>query len=350
MSMYKKLRSAKLSDVLDYYQHDLQMENFARRTVESKVSMVRRFSDWCDERGIDRPDAISEESLLGYRRYLYHQKHHLTGKPLDPQTQSQYLMAVRAFCAWMTKREILVRDPSLNLELPRQRQRKLADVMTFDEINSLLNAPDVTTPLGIRDRAILETIYSTGLRASEIDRLEQGEIDYQRNLARVRSGKGRKDRVAPIGTQAIEWIEKYRLDVRPTLANIKSGNVLFLSCRGRSMGREMLSRIVGRYKATLGITKRGGCHLLRHTAATLMLENGADLRSLQTFLGHERLGTTEMYTHMTLGHLKGVHQNTHPTGDETLRKLEEERKRRIEEEAKANKPESDKKPSSDNNS
>ena len=349
--MYKQLRNAKLSQVLDRYEHDIQMDNFAERTVISKVRLVRRFTLWCEERGIERSDEVTEDVLMGYRRHLYHQKHHRTGRSLDPLTQTQYLIAVRSFCRWMTKREILVRDPSLNLELPRGRQRQLADVLTLTEVNALLSMPDVTTPLGIRDRAILETFYSTGIRVSELQKLSAGDIDYERKLVRIRSGKGRKDRVAPIGTQATEWIDKYRLDVRPRLVNSAlagptSGSELFLSYRGRRLQRVMLGKIVRRYLEAAGIEKRGSCHLIRHTAATLMLENGADLRSLQTFLGHEKLGTTEIYTHMTLGLLKGVHENTHPTGDEQLKRAEQERKRR-EEEAKAkNEPESNDKPKS----
>ena len=311
------------------------MENYAPRTVLCKMQLIRRFEDWCDQRGIERGEEITEESLQGYRRFLYHRKHHLTGKPLNPKTQAQYLTGVRTFCQWMTKRAILMRDPSLNLELPRQRQRQLADVLTLDEINTLLSMPDVTTPLGIRDKAMLETFYSTGVRVSELQKLTAGDIDHQRNLIRIRSGKGRKDRVAPIGTQAIEWLDKYRLDVRPTLVSDQTGSEMFLSCRGRRLQRVMMGKIVRNYIAAAGIEKRGSCHLLRHTAATLMLENGADLRSLQTFLGHEKLGTTEIYTHMTLGHLKSVHENTHPTGDQRLRKSQEEYKREIEKEAKA---------------
>ena len=140
-------------------------------------------------------------------------------------------------------------------------------------------------------------------------------MDASRKLVHVRAGKGAKDRVVPIGTSALDWIDKYVLDVRPDYTGPHAGSRLFLGLHHRPISRNQLAQIVRAAIDTAGIQKTGACHLLRHTAATHMLERGADLRSLQTFLGHEKLDATQIYTHMTLGRLQQVHEQTHPTGD-----------------------------------
>ena len=318
MSVSKGLRQAKLSTVVERFLLDLQLRNYAPRTVKGETSALKRFTDWCGERGINRAAEITADVLGGYRRFLYHYVHPLNGKKLSFSTQAKRLISLRCFCRWLAKHEIIAKDPSLNLEIPRVKKRQLADVLTLDEVNALLAQPDVSKPLGIRDRAILETFYSTAIRANEMANLMLGDIDPSRKLVRILSGKGDKDRIAPICRQALEWIAKYQQDVRPVLANDKSGNTLFLGEKGKPLSRVMLGLIAKRHLRAAGIQKRGACHILRHTAATLMLANGADLRSLQTYLGHELLATTQIYTHMTLGRLQEVHEKTHPTGDKRI--------------------------------
>ena len=178
-------------------------------------------------------------------------------------------------------------------------------------MESLINAPDLTTAVGLRDRAILETLYSTGMRRSELVKLNLDDIDAERRLITIRQGKGRKDRVVPLGERALEWLIKYRDEVRPERLD-DSTDKLFLSTLGNSIHPNNLSAMVRGYLVAAGITKRGSCHMLRHTAATLMLENGADLRSIQTLLGHQNLNTTQIYTHVTIQRLREVHDQTHP--------------------------------------
>jgi integrase/recombinase XerD len=176
----------------------------------------------------------------------------------------------------------------------------------------LINQPDVAQPLGLRDRAILETFYSTGIRCSELCDLQVYDLEADRGKVKINQGKGDKDRVVPIGKRALSWIEKYSVDVRPALAARTNTSTLFISCFGRPLGRNNVSAIVKSYLRIAGIKKHGSCHLLRHTATTLMMENGADLRALQMFLGHERLNTTQIYTHVSITCLKEVHEKTHP--------------------------------------
>ena len=190
-------------------------------------------------------------------------------------------------------------------------------MLTATEAETILNATDITTPLGLRDRAILETLYTTGMRCGELRNLDVYDLSAERAVIAIRQGKGRKDRMVPVGERALAWLEKYLLDVRPELVTHSNETVLFVTQKGHRFGRNHLSYLVRRYIEKAGITKKGSCHLFRHTAATLMLEGGADLRSLQMLLGHARLTTTQLYTHVSIQRLKEVHAKTHPAKPDT---------------------------------
>jgi len=180
-------------------------------------------------------------------------------------------------------------------------------------VESVMTATDVATPLGLRNRAILETFYSTAIRCSELLALQVYDIEVDRGVVKVRQGKGRKDRVVPISQRALTWLNKYTLDIRPDLISRTELASLFVSYSGRALTRNNLSAIVRGYIVAAGAGhRRGACHLLRHTAATLMMENGADVRALQMYLGHRRLNTTMLYTHVSIQHLQDVHRRTHP--------------------------------------
>jgi integrase/recombinase XerD len=166
--------------------------------------------------------------------------------------------------------------------------------------------------LGVRDRALLETLYSTGLRRMELANLHIGDLDRSRGVVLVRAGNGAKDRVVPIGERAVRWVERYLADARPRLMRDAKDETLFVSRQGGKLGLAALSHLIGNYVLATGITKEGACHLFRHSMATLMLENGADLRVIQEILGHASLGTTQVYTHLSIGRLKLVHAATHP--------------------------------------
>ena len=323
MSNLQNLRTANLIAIVERYLLDIRLRNFSPRTVESNTLTLRSFARWCDDLGITRAREITDEVLSGYRRYIFHYINPASGKPLKFSSQAYRLTTVRTFCRWMVKSKITDTDPTLNMEIPQVTKRRIAEVLTIDEVHALLAAPDVSQLLGIRNRAILETFFSTAIRASELRNLQLADIHASRGVVHVRHGKGDKDRLVPIGKQATEWIEKYRIDVRPALANNHSGTCLFIGQRGKRLSREMLALIVRQCMKDADIKKIGACHILRHTAASLMLEAGADLRSLQLYLGHEKLDTTQIYTHMTIGRLKDVHGRTHPTGDERLENRDE---------------------------
>ncbi len=311
---------------IDRFLFDLQLQNFSPRTVEAYTSTLGSFCRWCEERGVASIGELSEEAISGYRSHLFHHISLSTGRKLSFNTQSHMLYAVRSFCRWLFKEKWIAIDPTLHLKIPCAKNRVLADVLTAAEMGALLNVPEIKTPLGLRNRAILETFYSTAIRATELRNLCVADVDTARTLVHVRQGKGGKDRLVPIGSQALDWIARYRAEVRPSLIGPDSENRLFVGLRGLPLSREALAMIVKEAMKKAGIEKRGACHLLRHTAATLMMENGANLRALQTYLGHSKLDTTQVYTHLSLGRLKEIHQKTHPTGDQRLSKEKRKRK------------------------
>lgn len=184
--------------------------------------------------------------------------------------------------------------------------------LTDAEITQVLAHASLATPIGLRDRALLETGYSTGLRRMELIRLRLYDLDRARGVVVVREGKGRKDRVVPIGERAIAWLEKYLAEARPAFVAEPDEGRVFVTRTGRPFHPNHLSRLVRHYVIAAGIAKKGACHLLRHTMATGMLEHGADVRVIQEILGHARLTTTQLYTRVSIRLLKAVHTATHP--------------------------------------
>jgi integrase/recombinase XerD len=174
--------------------------------------------------------------------------------------------------------------------------------------------PNLQDPLGVRDRAILETCYSTGMRRTELVRLALSDLDWGRRLVLIRQGKGRRDRLLPIGSRALVWVARYLAKVRPRLVRAPDSGTVFLTARARPFHPNHLSAFVRGYVDAAERGKRGACHLLRHTMATLMLEGGADIRFIQEMLGHAKLTSTQRYTHVSVQQLQAVHTATHPEG------------------------------------
>lgn len=203
-------------------------------------------------------------------------------------------------------------QPGERDELPRPEKRLPKAVLTPDEAEAVLHQPDLETLVGLRDRVILEVFYATAIRRLELGALKLWDIDYERACLTVRQGKGNKDRIVPLGERAQAWLEKYRDEARPSLVAGRDDATLFLSVHGTPLDATRLSERVRGYVRKAGVNKPGSCHLFRHTAATLMLEGGADIRFIQALLGHESLETTQIYTHVAIGKLSQIHAATHP--------------------------------------
>lgn len=206
----------------------------------------------------------------------------------------------------------ILHNPASDLDLPRLEKRIPRTILTAQEAERVLLGPDIGTAAGLRDRAMLETLYSTGIRRRELLRLRLYDLDRERSTLTIRQGKGRKDRMIPIGERALAWVEKYLREARPLLAIEPDDATLFLTQNGEPFSPATLSTLARNYITQANLRKSGSCHTFRHTMATLMLEGGANLRYIQQMLGHESLNGTEVYTHVAIRKLQRIHAATHP--------------------------------------
>jgi len=300
-----------LTTHVEHYLEWLRVHNRTETGIDSKWRELKPFLWWSQERGLKMPGEITRVMLESYQRWLWRYRKK-NGQPLGATTQRSRLGAVRLFFSWLCKQRVLDANPASELELPRVEKRLPIEALSRSEVETLLSVPDVADPLGIRDRAMIELLYSTGIRRTELCRLELSDLKTEKRLLAVRQGKGRKDRVVPVGTRALQWVEKYLGDVRPLLALSPDTKALFLSGYGDAFNPQVLGRIVSRYIDHADIGHRGGPHLIRHTCATHMLEGGADIRYIQQLLGHEKLETTAIYTEVSIVQLQAVHARCHP--------------------------------------
>ena len=280
-------------------------------TVSGRERLLKGFIVWCDDRGLDRPQDITRPILERYRRHLYYLRK-ANGEPISFANQGQRLSAIKALFKWLVKQNHILYNPASDLELPRVHKRLPQHTLTHEEVGRILNQTSLHGELGIRDRAIIETLYSTGIRRNELVYLKLYDVDTRNGTLMVREGKGKKDRMVPLGQRACDWVDKYTEDVRPGLVTGADEGWLFLHEYGEPFYHNRLTDLVRKYLEAAGIEKPGACHIFRHTMATLMLDNGADIRHIQAILGHSQLSTTEIYTQVSIRKLKEVHALTHP--------------------------------------
>lgn len=289
----------------------MRVKGFSENTVLGSLDSLRYFFNWADMRGIRQPREVTKPVLERYQRFLYHYRKQ-NGEPLSFRTQNSRLSYVRNFFRWLARGNYILSNPASDLELPRIEKRLPRSFFSAAEADAIINQANLATPIGIRDRAIMETFYSTGIRRSELARLTVYDIDSERETVLIRDGKGKKDRMVPIGSRALHWINKYLREVRPILAIEPDEGLLFLTKDGLSICLDFLTIMVKRYVEAARIRKKGSCHIFRHSMATLMLEGGADIRFIQQMLGHNRLESTEIYTQVSLRKLRAVFLATHP--------------------------------------
>ena len=289
----------------------LRVQNYSERTIESREHHLREFVKWAHERSLSRPSEITKPILERYQRHLYHHRKK-NGQPLSFRSQHGCLVPVRAFFKWLCKQNHLLANPAADLDLPRAEKRLPKHVLTAAEAERVLAMPAVGDPLGVRDRAMLEAIYSTGMRRMELLGLKLYDLDAERGTVFIRQGKGKKDRMVPMGERAFSWVMRYVEEARPSLALTPDDGTVFLTNVGLAFEPNRLTQLVRDYVNAAEIGKTGSCHLFRHTCATLMLENGADIRFIQQLLGHEKLETTQIYAQVSIRMLKEVHARTHP--------------------------------------
>lgn len=296
---------------LAQYQEWLLVNHYSEATAQSKAKYLRYLVAWCVERGITRPVEMTRPILERYQAHLYHRLKE-NGEPLSITSQRNHITSFKSFFAWMARSNHALYNPASEIPVPRLSRRLPKHVLSVSEVERVLALADPKTPLGIRDRALLETLYSTGLRRMELVALKLFDIDHDRGTLMVREGKGRRQRVVPIGDRALRWIDKYLREVRPGILAPPDEGYLFLTHRGGPFEKSSLTEMVRVYIDRAELGKKGAVHLLRHSCATLMLEGGADVRYVQALLGHAKLETTQLYTHVSIRKLKEVHDACHP--------------------------------------
>jgi integrase/recombinase XerD len=302
--------SAKLSRVLRLYRDDL-VARYSARTVPSFLSSVRFFLGWLEGRGVELLEARPQD-LLAYQGELLTLSSR-RGKPYALATQHAFLTALKNFYRFLFRRGFVLADPAASLHLPRKDKRLPRVILSRREVLRLLDSVRERSAAGLRDRAILETLYATGIRASELGNLTPYDVDAEGRLLRVVLGKGAKDRVVPLTDKALQAIERYLEQARPKLVRGKTAH-LFLQARGGKLRRSELARLVAERARHAGIRKHVTPHTLRHSVATHLLQGGADIRHIQALLGHACLSTTQIYTRVEMQDLRRVIRRAHPRG------------------------------------
>lgn len=321
-----------LRAMLPVYAEAMQMRNYAGPTIETQRMLMRWFTVYAEERAVVHLRAVTRPLVERYQRHLYTLQVRIGGgpgryeravgtlKPLSIAGQHGRLWAVVRFFRWCVRSGHLEHSPATCIELPRLPRKLPKPALTVAEVEQIAAVLDVATPAGLRDRAMLEVLYATGIRRSELTALTLDDVDRERGVVRVRCGKGQKGRVVPISVRALAWVDRYLAEVWAAVPAAREHRRLFViigSPRQRENGRPLaapiVTRLMGGYLVAAGIAKPGACHIFRHTAATLMMENGADIRAIQDYLGHSDLKTTGIYTNVSLKYLKEQHAKSHPS-------------------------------------
>jgi integrase/recombinase XerD len=273
----------------------LQVRGYSEYTIRGRKVAITFFIDWAYDHGLSEPIEVTRPVLERYQRHLFFYRKK-NGEPLTFRSQHGYLVPLRVWFRWLTRQ---------NHILPK-------NILSLEEVERVMAQPDIAEPIGLRDRAILELLYATGLRRLEVIRLKLFDLQLDRGLILVNQGKGRKDRYVPIGERAAAWLRKYIAEARPQLAIEPDDFTVFLTADGEPFSRDHLTWTVRQHMVASKTGKAGACHLLRHCMATHMHENGADIRHIQALLGHEDIKTTQIYTQVAIRALQQVYAATHP--------------------------------------
>lgn len=309
--MRKKLNLKELGQCAEFYFEDSMALGESNATLKTKRVLLTRFIEWAATQGVCNIKELDMLVLEEYRRYLnkYRKRN---GDPLDISTQYSRLIAVTKFIKIMDYYNVIDGAFAKKFRLPRVPRRLPKDIPTTDDVEKVLNQSLIMGRLGIRNRAIIEVFYATGIRRIELVNLNMKDVDFKRQILTVREGKHKNERNVPIARCALDWIERYLKELRPRLASLASGDALFITETGRQMKPHKVTDMAIKCVNRSGIDKKGACHILRHATATEMLRNGADIRQVQEMLGHSDISSTQIYAHVTIKDLNRVYYETHP--------------------------------------
>ncbi|MDK2820054.1 MAG: integrase/recombinase XerD [Clostridia bacterium] len=293
-----------MHQLLDEYLYYLVVERgLAENTLQSYSTGLEQYIKYLKEAGVNSFNEVSRGLIVAYMVKMQQ-------KGKSPATICQHLAALKSFHQFLLREKLVDNDPTANMESPRQ-SKKLPQILTVDEVEKLLAQPRLDTPAGLRDKAMLELLYATGLRVSELIKLTVDQVNLEGEFIRC-MGKGSKERIVPMGQVACFYVRTYIEKGRGKLIKEKTEPALFVNQHGRSISRQGCWKIIKAYARAANLKKDITPHTLRHSFATHLLENGADLRSVQELLGHADIGTTQIYTHLTKKKIREVYDQTHP--------------------------------------
>jgi integrase/recombinase XerD len=295
-----------MHQLLDRFLHYLIVEKgLSKNTIEAYSHGLNRFLNYLRRKGMEE---VREISKLDIREFLLF----LKKKGLSSKTLARNLVSIRVFMRFLTEESILSANPAEEIESPKTA-KTLPKILSLEEVETLLEQPDTQIPQGMRDRAMLEMLYATGMRVSELTQLQVNNVHLEAGYVLI-YGKGSKERIVPIGNEAMKWARRYMGETRERLLKKRESPFLFVNRSGKPMSRQNFWKSIKAYGRRAGIRKRIAPHLIRHSFASHLLERGADLRSVQLMLGHVDISTTQIYTHVTGERLKKIHQRYHPRG------------------------------------
>ena len=300
-----------INTFIERYKNHLTVLNYAAGTIKGHTLSLNRFIAYLRENNIFEIPSVTRDTIKDYQIALYEEINR-KGQPNSVCSQNNRLKVVKSFFRYLAEENYIVGDPAKDISYAKIPKRLPRSILTKTETRKLLKMPDTKTVLGYRDRTILEALYSTAIRREEITNLMLQDVDYNEGFVRINSGKGKKDRVVPIGKIACRYLENYIKAVRPSLIRDPYNNHLFLSMKGNKLSKNMIWEIVKRYTKKAKLKKNISPHTFRHTCATLMLRNKANIRHIQEMLGHSSLDSTQVYASVSITDLKEVHSRCHP--------------------------------------
>jgi integrase/recombinase XerD len=288
----------------------MEMRKLSPHTVRLRLDAMGMFAAWLAERSVTDAASVTRPMVESYQRYL-HRYRKKNGEAMGVGGQYQRLKGIEHFFRWCSRKNHIAANPAADIEYPRLG-RSLPDFFTGAELERIFAVPDLNTAEGVRDRALLEVLYSTGIRRSEAAHLTLMDLERGQNVLRVVKGKGGRDRYVPIGQRALAWLDRYLSEVRPRWCVDAGDYALFYTPARRAMSPSQVTQRTGRIVAKAGLSGRGSCHRFRHTFATHLLENGCDLRLIQGMLGHAGMEMTARYAQVSIKQLCAAHEAFHP--------------------------------------
>jgi integrase/recombinase XerD len=302
-----------LTDCLTYYLDYCLSHGESAQTINGKRRMIDRFILWCVLHDVENIQQIDQALVDDYQLYAYRNYKGRNSPQIQMDTLRNIMTAIKRFVWRLYCNDVIERNPLDKMELPKNSKRLPKNILDKEQVLQVFEMPLMFGIRGYRDRALLELLYASAVRRKELVELRIKNIDLKHQMLSINQGKGRKDRRVPLSLRACQWVEFYLNDIRPRIATLQSMDYLFINNTGKHYTPHTASDLVHKYLLLAGVADEGACCVFRHSAATHMLEEGADLRYIQEFLGHADISTTQIYTHVSINKLTEVYLDTHPS-------------------------------------